>query len=167
MLEESVHVLEKAGRSAGLKINVGKTKTITFGREECENEIEIENERIENVNAFTYLRSLQTWDNDCTKDTKARIAKGKGAMAGLKKCWTSKQITYKGKLSILGACVFSTALYACETCMLKKTDRDRILAFEMYCNRWMLHIKIKINSLFHSRHDKRTNCVTDKTAVTR
>ena len=31
MLEESVHVLDKAGRNAGLKINVGKTKTMTFG----------------------------------------------------------------------------------------------------------------------------------------
>src|SRR2546426_12543360 len=98
MLEESVHVLDKAGRSAGLKINVRKTKTMTFGNEECRNKIAIENEKIENVTEFTYLGSLLTWDNDCTKDIKARIAKGKGAMAGLKKCWTSKQITYKNKL---------------------------------------------------------------------
>src|SRR2546426_8618778 len=99
MLEESVHVLDKAGRSAGLKINVRKTKTMTFGSEECRNEIAIENGKVENVNEFTYLGSLLTWDNDCTKDMKARIAKGK-----------------------------------------KKTDRDKILVFEMYCYRWVLHI---------------------------
>ena len=37
ILEESGHVLDKAGRNAGLKINVEKTKTMTFGSEEERN----------------------------------------------------------------------------------------------------------------------------------
>jgi len=36
--------------------------------------------------------------------------------------------------------VFSTALYACEARALKKTDRDKILAFEVYCYRRLLQI---------------------------
>src|SRR6218665_1621408 len=40
----------------------------------------------------------------------------------------------------LKTCVFSTALYACETWTIKKTDKDKILAFEMYCYRGMLHL---------------------------
>jgi len=36
--------------------------------------------------------------------------------------------------------VFSTALYACEAWTLEKTDRDKILAFEMYCYRRLLQI---------------------------
>ena len=36
--------------------------------------------------------------------------------------------------------VFSTALYASEIWTLKKGDRDKILALEMYCHRRMLHL---------------------------
>ena len=37
-------------------------------------------------------------------------------------------------------CVFSTALYACETWTIKKTDKDKIFTFEMYCYRRILHL---------------------------
>lgn len=74
------------------------------------------------------------------KEIQMRIAKAKGVMAGFNKIWNSKQISCKTKLSILTTCVFSTALYACETWTLKKLDRQKILAFEMYCYRRMLHL---------------------------
>ena len=120
MLRNNIHALDKAGREAGLKINVGKTKTMVFGKEDPEGEIKIGNERIENVKEFVYLGSLSTWDNDCSKDIRARIAKGKGIMAGFNSVWKSKNITYETKLSILRTCVFSTALYGCEAWMFKK-----------------------------------------------
>src|SRR6266536_6084175 len=65
----------------------------------------------------------------------------KGVMAGFNNIWNSKQISYRTKLNILKTCVFSTALYACETWTIKKTDRNKILAFEMYCYRRMLHLR--------------------------
>ena len=37
--------------------------------------------------------------------------------------------------------MFSVLLYACESWTLKKNDRDRLLAFEMRCYRWILNIK--------------------------
>src|SRR6218665_2211625 len=74
-----------------------------------------------------------------TKDLIKRIAKAKGVMAGFNNICKSKQ-SHKTKLSILKTCVFSTALYASEAWMLKKTDRDKILAFEMYCYRRLLQI---------------------------
>jgi len=51
-----------------------------------------------------------------------------------------KQISLNTKLYILKTCVFNTALYACEVWMLKKTDRNGILAFKMYCCRRLLQI---------------------------
>ena len=80
------------------------------------------------------------YSNNCARDIKARIARAKGAMAGLNNIWKSRQISYKTKLNVLRTCVFSTALYACETWTLKKTDQNRILAFEMYCYRRILHL---------------------------
>src|SRR6218665_1154979 len=96
-------------------------------------EIKVKDEVIENVKEFVYLRSLLTWNNDCTEEMKRRIAKARGVMAGLNTIWNSKQISYKTKLNVLKTCVFSTALYACEAWTIKKTDKEKILAFEMYC----------------------------------
>src|SRR6218665_4219397 len=104
------------------------------------NEIKVGDQKVENVKEFVYLGSLLTWDNDCTKEIKRWIAKAKGVMAGFNNIWKSKQISHKTKLNILKTYVFSTALYACEACTLKKTDRDQILAFEMYCYRRLLQI---------------------------
>src|SRR6218665_135781 len=61
-------------------------------------------------------------------------------MVGFNNIRKSKQIRHKTKLNILKTCVFSTLLYACEAWTLKKTDRDKILAFEMYCYRRLLQI---------------------------
>src|SRR6218665_3383754 len=72
------------------------------------------------VKEFVYLDSLLTWNNDCTKEIKRRMAKAKGVMAGLNTIWNSKQISYKSKLNVLKTCVFSTALNACETWTIKK-----------------------------------------------
>src|SRR6218665_686798 len=66
-LQDSVRVLNDAGNRAGLKINIGKTKTMVFGREEMANEINVGDQKVENVKEFVYLGSLLTWDNDCTK----------------------------------------------------------------------------------------------------
>ena len=65
---------------------------------------------IENVEEFTYLGSVLTWDNECTRDVRARIVKAQAVMAGFKTIWKSKQVSYETKISILKTCVFSTAL---------------------------------------------------------
>ena len=51
-------------------INIGKTKTMVFGREAMAKEIKVGDQKVENVKEFVYLGSLLTWDNDCTKEIK-------------------------------------------------------------------------------------------------
>ena len=137
-LQNSFGKLNKAGISAGLRVSKGKTKTMLFDSEDIENKIIIGNETIENVKEFVYLGSVFTWDNDCQRDIRARIAKAKGVMAGFNNLWKSKQISYSTKLTIVKTCVFSVALYAFETLTMKKADEEKILAFEMYCCRRIL-----------------------------
>ena len=55
---------------------------MVFGREEMANEIKVGDQKVENVKEFVYLGSLLTWDNDCTKEIKMRIAK-----AGFNNIW--------------------------------------------------------------------------------
>ena len=45
-------------------------------------EIVIDNSKIENERRFVYLRTLLTWDNNCTEDIAVRVAKAKGVMGG-------------------------------------------------------------------------------------
>jgi len=77
--------------------------------------MKVENKDLENVTEFENLGRLQSWDNDCGKEIRIRIAKALGAMAGFKKVWTSKETSVKTKFSILKACIFSILLYASES----------------------------------------------------
>jgi len=91
-LQENLKQLNEAGEASGLKINIQKTITMVFGQENIIEELMINSTRIENVTEFVYLSSLLTWDNDCSKEIKRRIARATGAMAGLKKIWNSTYI---------------------------------------------------------------------------
>ncbi len=102
--------------------------------------MEIRGRSIENVTEFVYLGSLLTWDNDCNKEIKRRIARASGVMVGFKTIWNSKHISTKTKISIIRTCVMSVLLYACETWTLRKKDKGLLLAFEMKCYRRILHI---------------------------
>ena len=82
-----------------------------------------------------------TWDNDCNKEIKRRIAQATGGMAGFKTIWNSKHISISTKLSIIKTCVMSVLLYACETWTLRKREKDSLLAYEMKCYRRILHIR--------------------------
>jgi len=98
--------------------------------------MKVGDKELENVTEFTefeYLSSLLSWDNDCGKEIRGRIAKALGAMAGFKKVWTSTEISVKTKFSILKTCIFSIILYASESWTLRKRDKDVLMAFEMRC----------------------------------
>ena len=141
VLQENLRRVNEAGEAAGLKINTEKTMTMVFGQEDIEEELVIGNRKIENVTEFVYLGSLFTWDNDCNKEIKRRIARASGAMAGFKTIWNSKHISTETKITIIRTCVLSVLLYACETWTLRKKDKDSLLAFEMKCYRRILHIR--------------------------
>jgi len=63
-----------------------------------------------------------------------------GAMAGFSAIWKSRHVSIQVKLKLLYVYVFIMLLYASETWTLKKFDKDRLLALEMKCYRWTLHI---------------------------
>lgn len=140
-IQENVETLQKEGKAAGLRINISKTKTMTFGRRESTKVVEVDGESLENVEEFVYLGSLLTWDNDCGKEIKRRIAKAAGAMAGFGSIWRSREISIQTKIKIIKTCIFSVLLYACETWTLRKHDKDKLLAFEMRCYRRTLRIR--------------------------
>ena len=69
----------------GLQINVSKTKSMVFGRENIGQRLQLGQTEVENVQEFVYLGSLITWDNDCSKEINSGIGKANGAMTKLRK----------------------------------------------------------------------------------
>ena len=131
-MQSNLEKVTKAAEIMGLQINVSKTKSM-FGRENIEQRLQLGQSEVENVQEFVYLRSLITWDNDCSQEIKSRIGKANGAMTKLRKTWNRKEISLETKLKLL--CVFSVLLYACETWTIKRRDKEAIKAFEMRCYR--------------------------------
>src|SRR6218665_3654495 len=140
-LQENMNEVRKAGEAAGLKINVGKTKTMVTGKENFKEQIELEDIKIENVTEFTNLGSLLTYENDCSKEKERRIGRATGVMAEFKKIWKRKNISIKTKRDIMVTCVIGVVLHACETWILKKKDKNKLMAFEMRCYRRILNVR--------------------------
>jgi len=105
--------------------------------------VKVDCQDVENVTEFVYLGSLMTYDGSCSKDIRLQITKGKAVVKSMGTIWKSKNITDELKLKVLRTCVFGVALHACETWTLKKIDRNRLRAFEMYRYRRMLRISWK------------------------
>ena len=63
VLQSNINILHTAGEAAGLRINIGKTKTLVFGSEPIEEQMKVGNKDLENVIEFEYLGSLLSWDN--------------------------------------------------------------------------------------------------------
>jgi len=137
MLQANIDTLNVAGEVAGLriKLNISKTKTLVFASATTEEKMKVGDKELENVTEFEYLGSLLSWDNDCGKEIRRRIAKALGAMAGFKKIWMSKEISVKTKFCSFKACIFSILLYATESWTLSTGDKDKLMAFEMRCYR--------------------------------
>ena len=140
-LQGNLERINEAGEAAGLHINTEKTMTMVFGQEDIKEGLKIKGRIIENITEFVYLGSLLTWDNDCNKEIKRKIARATGAMAGFKTIWKSKHISTETKINIVRTCVLSVLLYACETWTLRRKDRVSLLTFEMKCYRRILHIR--------------------------
>lgn len=65
----------------------------------------------------------------------------KRAMSQMDRVWADRNISRNTKKQLVTSLVFSIFLYGAETWTLKKADRQRIDAFEMWCWRKMLGIR--------------------------
>lgn len=102
--------------------------------------IKIDNEEIEVVNDFIFLDFKIDRDGDCTPEIRRRITLGREAMVSMSKIWKSRDINLATKCRLVNAIVFPIATYGCETWTLRKADKKRIDAFELWCWRKLLRI---------------------------
>uniref|UniRef100_A0A670KEC7 Reverse transcriptase domain-containing protein n=1 Tax=Podarcis muralis TaxID=64176 RepID=A0A670KEC7_PODMU len=121
----------------GLKLNIKKTKIMATGPITS---WQIEGEEMEAVRDFTFLGSMITADGNSSHKIKRRLLLGRKAMANLDSILKSRDITLPTKVRIVKAMVFPVVMYGSESWTIKKADRQRIDAFELWCWRRLLRV---------------------------
>ena len=122
--------LKEESEKVGLKLNIQKTNImasdpITSWR--------IDGETMETVTDFNFLGSKITADGDCSHEIKRRLLLGRKFMTNLDSILKSRDITLPTKVRLVKAMVFPAVMYGCESWTVKKDERRRIDASELWC----------------------------------
>ena len=99
---------------------------------------EIDGETVETVSDFILGGSKITADGDCSHDIKRHLLFGRKVMTNLDSIFKSRDITLSTKVHVVKAMVFPMVMYGCESWTVKKAERRRIDAFELWCWRRLL-----------------------------
>lgn len=124
----------------GMRINIKKTKVMKIGREQRRVHIEIEGKELEQVRHFKYLGSLLAEDGYCETEIRARVAMAKETFKLHNSLFTAS-LELQLKKRLMKCFVWSVFLYGSETWTLRKEDRKRIDALEMWLWRKSENIK--------------------------
>ena len=89
---------------------------------------------------FIFLFSKITEDGDCSHEIKRRLLLGRKVMTNLDSIFKSRNITLPTKVCLVKAMVFPVVMYGCESWTVKKTEHQRIDAFELWCWRRLLRV---------------------------
>ena len=89
---------------------------------------------------FIFLGSKITADGDCNHEIKRRLLLGRKVMTDLDSIFKSRYITLLTKVRLVKAMVFPVVMYGCESWTVKKAERRRIDAFELWCWRRLLRV---------------------------
>ena len=100
----------------------------------------IDGETVEIVSDFIFLGSQITADGDCSHEIKRRLLLGRKVMTNLDSIFKSKDITLLTKVCIIKAMVFPMVMYGCDSWTVKKSEHQRIDAFELWCWRRLLRV---------------------------
>ena len=136
-LKSLLRKVKEESEKVGLKLNIQKTKITASGPITS---WEIDGETVETVSDFTFLGSKITADGDCSHEIKRRLLLGRKVMSNLDSIFKSRDIALLTKVCLVKAMVFPVVMYGCESCTVKKAERRRIDAFELWCWRRLLRV---------------------------
>ena len=129
--------VKEESEKVGLKLNIQKTKIMASSPITS---WQIDGETEETVTDFIFLGSKITADGDCSHEIKRHLFLGRKAMSNQSSMLKSKDITLPTKVCLVKAMVFPVVMYGCESWTIKKAERGRIDAFELWCWRRFLRV---------------------------
>ena len=143
--------VKEESEKVGLKLNIQKTKIMASG---SITSWQIDGETLETMADFIFLGSKITADGDCSYEIKIHLLFGRKVMTNLESMLKSRDITLPPKVCLVKAMVFPVGtkvhlvkpmvfpviMYGCESWTIKKAERRRIDAFELWCWRRLLRV---------------------------
>ena len=130
--------VKEESEKVGLKFIIQKTKIMASGPITS---WEIDGKTVETVSDFLFLGSKITADGDCSHEIKRRLlTPWRKFMTNLDSIFKSRDITLPTKVCLVKAMVFPVVMHGCESWTVKKAERKRIDAFELWCWRRLLRV---------------------------
>ena len=129
--------VKEKSEKVDLKLNIQKTKIMASGPITS---WEIDGETVEAVSDFILGGSKITADGDCSHEIKRRLLLGRKVMTNLGSILKSRDITLPTKVHLVKAMVFPVVMCRCESWTVKKDERWKIDAFELWCWRRLLRV---------------------------
>ena len=129
-------VKEESGR-VNLKLKIQKTKIMASSPITS---WQIDGETVGTVSDFIFWGSKITADDDCSHEIKRHLLLGRKVMTNLDIILKSRDITLPTKVHLVKAMVFPVVLYGCESWTIKKSEHQRIDAFELCGWRRLLRV---------------------------
>ena len=111
---------------------------------------------METVADFILGGSEITADGDCSHEIKRRLLLGRKVMTNLDSILQSRDIILPTKVCLVKAMLFPVVTYGCESWTVKKAERQRIDAFELWCWRRLLKSPLDCKEIqpVHSEGDQ-------------
>ena len=115
---------------ADLKLNIQKTKIMPSSPITS---WQIDGKIVEIVTDFIFWGSKTTADGDCSHEIKRCLLLGRKVMTILESILKGRVITLSTKVHLVKAMAFPVVMYGCESWTVKKAERQRTDAFELWC----------------------------------
>ena len=123
--------VKEESEKVDLKLNIQKTKIMASGPITSW-QIDRGNDR--NSERLDFLGGSKiTADGDCSHEIERCLLPGRKAMTNLDSTLKSRHITLPTNVCLVKAMVFPVVMYGCESWTVKKAERQRIDAFELWC----------------------------------
>ena len=101
---------------------------------------QIDGETMETVRDFIFGDSKITADGVCSHEIKRCLLLGRKVMTNLDSILKSRDIALPTQVCLVKAMIFPVVMYGCESWTVKKAERRRIDAFELWCWRKLLRV---------------------------
>ena len=88
---------------------------------------------METVKDFILGGSKIIADGDSSHEIKRRLLLGRKVLSNLDSIFKSRDITLPTKVRLVKAMFFPVVIYGCKSWTVKKAERQRIDAFELWC----------------------------------
>ena len=130
--------VKEESEKAGLKLNIQTTKIMESG---SITSWQIDGKTMERVTDFIFLGSKITEDGDSSLEIKRHLLLGRKAMTNPGCILKIRDISLPKKVHLVKVMVFPVVLYGGKSWIIKKTEHQRIDAFELWCCKRLLDSK--------------------------